>query len=268
MPLCVSWLLAAFSHFPHFPKPNLALLVLIPGQVVLCMFQDFVGLSSELSCETGSFSCCLNTHSFFFQSEVLRLYFPTLEPWIARPACSTVVPPHLSSCKYGATQSANHSLAQPVLQPPPCCMSSLPQMPVSAPPSSLNKYFFFNCFTVGFPHSLIFWQFELFFVFKFVVVLLMVVGGDKVYVPISPSCPELYCILPLPFLPPISYSTSTHVSPHHHSNLAIKVLFTICHISSMAKTTKAKINNWDYIKLKTFHTAKKTIKKTKRKPNE
>ena len=36
---------------------------------------DPVTLSNELSCESGSF-CLLNTHRFF-QSEVLRLYFPT-----------------------------------------------------------------------------------------------------------------------------------------------------------------------------------------------
>ena len=43
----------------------------------------FVCLSNKLSCEAGSFShCCLNPHRCF-QSEVLRLYFPGLEPWVA-----------------------------------------------------------------------------------------------------------------------------------------------------------------------------------------
>ena len=41
-----------------------------------------MGLSNELSCEAGSFSLCCNTHRFF-HSEVVRLYFPTLEPWVA-----------------------------------------------------------------------------------------------------------------------------------------------------------------------------------------
>ena len=31
-----------------------------------------------------SISCCLNPHTFF-QSEVLKLYFPALEPWVAWP---------------------------------------------------------------------------------------------------------------------------------------------------------------------------------------
>ena len=42
-----------------------------------------MGLSNELSCEVGSFSCCrLNPHRCF-QSQVLRLYFPVLGPWVA-----------------------------------------------------------------------------------------------------------------------------------------------------------------------------------------
>ena len=50
-----------------------------------------------------------------------------------------------------------------VHQPLPCCKSSLPQLPVSAPPTSLHECFFFNSLVVRLPYSLIFW---LFFVFK------------------------------------------------------------------------------------------------------
>ena len=85
--------LLAFSHFPGFPEANQALLVLIPGWVGLCTFQDPVGLSNELSCEAGSFCCChLNPHRYF-QLEALRLYFPMLEPWVvwsvSLPSCSS-----------------------------------------------------------------------------------------------------------------------------------------------------------------------------------
>ena len=75
--------LPVFSHFPLYPQSNWALLVLLPGWVGLCMFWGPVGLSSGLSCEAGIFSCHRNPHGFF-QSEVLRLYFPTLEPWVAQ----------------------------------------------------------------------------------------------------------------------------------------------------------------------------------------
>ena len=69
-----------------------------------------MGLSNELSCEAGSFSCHLNPHRFF-QSEVLRLYFPTPEPWVAWsvsfPRCSS---------RFIRTEMWDH----PVCQLPPC----------------------------------------------------------------------------------------------------------------------------------------------------
>ena len=141
-----------------------------------------MGLSSGLSCEAGSFSCCcLNTHKCF-HSEVLRLYFPSLESWVAwfvsLPSCSSL---------FIRTQMWDHLLCQPL----PCPESSPPQLPVSAPPTGLGECFFFNSLVVGLPYSSIFWQFWLFFVFKFVVVLLFVVRGGTVCLFTPPSWPEV-----------------------------------------------------------------------------
>ena len=128
-----------------------------------------VGLSNELPCEAGSFSHHVNPHSFC-QSEVLRLYFPMLEPWVA-PSFS------LPSCgfQFIHIQMWDLLLCQlPLclaLQPLSCHESSPPLLPVSARPTSLDECFFFNSLVVGLPYSLVFW---LCFVFKFVVILLVV----------------------------------------------------------------------------------------------
>ena len=65
----------------------------------------------------------------------------------------------------------------------PCCRSQ-PLLPVWMNVSSLTP-------CVGLPYSLIFWQFWLFFVFKFGIVLLLVVQGSKVYLPTPLSWPEV-----------------------------------------------------------------------------
>ena len=87
-----------------------------------------MGLSNELSCEAGSFSCYLNIHRFLQPGFFLKLYFLALETWIAWSVS-------LSSCSYWFihTQMWDH----PVHQPAPCHVSSPPQLPVSTPPTSL-----------------------------------------------------------------------------------------------------------------------------------
>ena len=42
----------------------------------------------------------------------------------------------------------------------------------------------------------------------------------------------------------------------------------LLNMSPEARDTKAKMNHWDLIKIKSFHTAKETISKTKRQPTE
>ena len=154
----------------------------------MCNFLDPVGLFNGISCETGIFSS-LNPHRFF-QSEILRLYLPTLEHLVE---CSVLLP--RCSSWFICTQMWDHLLHQllpaPVLQLPPCRESSPPWLPISSPPT-----FLFNSLVVGLPYSIILWQFWLFFAFKFVVVLLLVVQGGKVYLPMPPSWLEV----PLTFL--------------------------------------------------------------------
>ena len=104
--------------------------------------------------------------SRIFQSEYLRLYFPTLESWVAR---SVLLP--ICSSWFIRTQMWDHWLCKL----PPCHKSTPPWLPIFIPPTSLDECFFFNSLVVGLPYSLIFWQFWLFFVFNLVVVLLLVV---------------------------------------------------------------------------------------------
>ena len=76
-------------------------------------------LSNELSCEAGNFSCLLNPHRFF-QSEVLRPYFPTLDPWVVwsvlLPSCSS---------RFISMQMWDRLICQPL----PCNESFLPWLP-------------------------------------------------------------------------------------------------------------------------------------------
>ena len=149
-----------------------------------------MGLSNELSCEAGAFSTA--TTPQVLQSDVLRLYFSTLEPWISQSlllsSCSsqficTNVGPSALPAALPAT-----ALSIWVLQLLPSHMSSLPQLPVCTPPTGLDECFF-NSLVVGLPCGLTFWQFWLFFVSKLIVILL-VVQGSKVFLPMPLSWPE------------------------------------------------------------------------------
>ena len=52
------------------------------------------------------------------------------------------------------------------------------------------------------------------------------------------------------------------------SSLALVLAIIFLYAISKAQATKANISNWDYIKLKSFCTAKETINKMKRQPVE
>ena len=83
---------------------------------------------------------------------------------------SQVVPPGLSSCKYGTALFASQCLTWSSSS----CLASLglpaialprvlsAQLPIYAPPTGLDECFFFNSLAVGLPYSSIFCQFWLF----------------------------------------------------------------------------------------------------------
>ena len=97
-----------------------------------------MGLPSELSCEAGSFSCCLNPHRCF-QSEFLRFYFPALEPWVARSVSLPVY---------------SHTHVGPPRQPAPALLRVLSAwLPCSAPPTGLDECFFLNSLVVRLLYS-------------------------------------------------------------------------------------------------------------------
>ena len=148
-----------------------------------CLFLPFV---------PNHFSHCHNPHRFL-QPDALKLSFPMLEPWVAQsvllPSCSSQF---ICMLMWGHL----------VFQPLPCHMSFPPQLLISTPPTSLDECFFFNFLVVGLPYSSIFWQFWLFFIFKLVAILLLVVWGSKAYLPAPPSWPEVASgIFVLPFHP-------------------------------------------------------------------
>ena len=120
-----------------------------------------MSLYKELSCEAGSFSLSHIPHRFL-QPEVVRIYFPALEPWV-------VYSVSLPSCSSRFIRPGPPATALPRVLPSDCRLH----------PSCQSQCFFFNSFVVR-PYTVRFsGSFGCFFVFKFVVVLLLVVQGSK-----------------------------------------------------------------------------------------
>ena len=83
---------------------------------------------------------------------------------------SPVVPPSLSVRERGTPRP--HRESSP---------------PGSAPPAGVGECFSFKSLVVRLPYSLIFCQYWLVFIFKFVVVLVLVVCGGTVFLSMPPS---------------------------------------------------------------------------------
>ena len=90
MPL--AWLLVSFQSLPPLPTSKLGPSGADSQVGVFVYILGPVGLSNELSCETGSLFCLVKPHRFF-QSKVSSLSFPTLKPLVAwsvsPPSCSS-----------------------------------------------------------------------------------------------------------------------------------------------------------------------------------
>ena len=72
--LPLAQLLTGFLSLLPLPTANWALLVLIPGWVGLCMFQDPVGLSNELSCRLGVSPTAISTPTGVFSQRFEALF--------------------------------------------------------------------------------------------------------------------------------------------------------------------------------------------------
>ena len=128
----------------------------------------------------GVFSCSFTPTGFYRGFEA----FPVLEPWAVRslslPSCSF---------QFICLQKSDDL----VLQLLPCCASSPPQLPVSAPPTSLNECFSFNSLVVRLPYSSIFWQFW-YFLFLNLLSFWLCEKAKCTYLPVPPSWLEV-CII-------------------------------------------------------------------------
>ena len=140
-----------------------------------------MGVSSTASTPTG-----------FFLVRSFGLYFPMLETWVgwsvSLPSCFSWFI-HTQMWEWLVCQLLPHLLRSSRL-----CLAAHPLCPSCPFPHLLPIWInvFFNSLVVRFPYSSYFWQFWLFFfVFKFVVVLILVVRGGTVYLPMLPSWLEV-----------------------------------------------------------------------------
>ena len=137
------------------------------------MFGDPVGLSSELSCES-EFLPLLPLPAQVFSVRGFEALFPCTGTLGAVCLAPQVFLPVYRQANVGPPSPPAAASPTQVLELLPCPESSMPWLPISAPPTGIDECFFFNSLVVKLPYSLIFCQFWLFFVFKFVVVLLLV----------------------------------------------------------------------------------------------
>ena len=125
------------------------------------------------------------------QAEILKLSFPALELWVAWSALLPSCPSWFIGMEMWDRQLPS-CLPSPSGGALPCVLSALSAHLCHSYQS--DECLFFNSLVVGFPYSSIFWQVWLYFVLKFVIILLLTVQGGKVYLPMPPSWLEVSAI--------------------------------------------------------------------------
>ena len=154
-----------------------------------CIHSRTLWVSPKIFCEAGSFSCHINPQ-MFFQSEELRLYFLTLEPrvpwFVSLLSCSSqfIHMQMWDACSTSCCLAHPGPLATTLLWVLPALL------PISVLPTCLDECFFLNCLVIRLSYSLIFCQFWLFFVFKFVFPIFIVWRGT-LYLPMPPTWAEI-----------------------------------------------------------------------------
>ena len=126
---------------------------------------------------------------FLFLSLLLSFFWLCKEAKCMPPSCPEILNnTFLFAHKCGITCSVSCHLALSASQ---CLATGLLCLAAHLCPSYQFGCFFFNSLVVRLPYSSIFCQFWLFLIFKFVVVLLLVVRGGTVCLPMPPSWPEV-----------------------------------------------------------------------------
>ena len=220
--------LPVFSHFPHYPQANWALLVLIPW---VGGFVYILEPSNKLSCEAVSFSCCcLNPHRCF-QSEVWGFISPRWIRGLLSLLCSPANRPGLSVGQCGAAGSASGQTAHPV-RPTLCqsrsCRPATAMRVLSAPAAHLCPFyrsglmFLFYLLGVGLPCRSIFCQFWL--------------CEEAQCLPTPPSWfSDLCFLIPAPFPPFFPFPLLADNPPndlHIYDSVPVLVVCLLCFLDS------------------------------------
>ena len=144
-------------------------------------FPCFPQADCELSCEAGTFSLCWNPHRFFTARGFESLVSLHWNPGFHGLSRSPVAPSSLSACECRITCMVHHLALPRILSAPATHLC----------PSYHSGWMFLSLLGCRTSMQMIFCQFWLFFAFKLVVILLLVVQGGKVFLPMPPSRPEL-----------------------------------------------------------------------------